>query len=401
MVVGRSGDRPDFLREPEFSRVVYRSWEDDDDDTLLMRGDLLLARRVVLLADDHDTQPDDDTIRTALSLVEQLRECDDDDPRRLLAEIVSIDHLPAARRATARAKAPLSATLVPTESLIAHAVAAVCRRQGLAGLLTHLLRSEGREIYACDAATDERGPGLSSLFGEAPLETLAKRGELGAAVDGVTPLGVVTRDEAGERRVLINPALGELDGPVLGLVAIAETGERVSELLLAGAGEAPTQPAKRIDAEFEAEPPLALRRILVCGFRPATVHLLEALLRDAEAEAAVHLLVADERSLDAAKIEFQAHGMMVRQGLHPHAGGAFSEAGEQIVWLPHDDSEPRIEIHLSVADWTSPRTLGELPGGLGSAIDFDLVLFSADGSGESDARNTTGIDDRGGAGGRA
>ena len=50
-----------------------------------------------------------------------------------------------------------------------------------------------------------------------------------------------------------------------------------------------------------------------------------------------------------------------------------------------------MQIDLTVADWTSPRTLGELPDGLGSSVDFDLILFSADGSGESDARNTTGL----------
>jgi len=139
----------------------------------------------------------------------------------------------------------------------------------------------------------------------------------------------------------------------------------------------------------------------VCGFRSATVQLLEDLLVVAEPETRVLILVADDNSRERACADLIAQGALARQGLIEAAGGQFmavsaeraasAEAGDAaIVWTSADGSR-RATVELVVADWTSPRSLGALPGPLSSAIDFDLVLFSSDGSGESDARNTTGL----------
>lgn len=401
VVVGRSPERPDFLHEPEFARVVYRAWEDNDDDVLMHRGDVLAARRVVLLANDADPQPDDDTIRTTLSVVEQMRECQDDAPRRMIAEIVSLDSLPAADRACNRARFPLSTQVIATEALIARCVAAVCRRRGLADLLTTLLRSEGHEIYAW---TPDYGASLdfSSTGGPDPLEALARAGAKGGA-QRVIPIGIIPADESASASTtmsslavrapgaILNPR-GPLDGKVRGLIAIAENALRLDDFVAAHAGATPQPANAAFDVELETEAPLPLRKVLLCGFRPATVQLLESLLAHAEPDARVMLLVADEHARLQALDKLAAHGVMVRHGLVDGALGSFEvDAEASAVQWRSADGVRAARLDLCVGDWTSPRTLGELPREMGSAIDFDLVLFASNGSGESDARNTAGL----------
>jgi hypothetical protein len=85
--------------------------------------------------------------------------------------------------------------------------------------------------------------------------------------------------------------------------------------------------------------------------------------------------------------------VLAGQGLAAADVGDFEVTNEdegQVQWT-RGDGQDRATLEVHVADWTSPRTLGALPGALASAIDYDLVLFSSDGSGESDARSTTGL----------
>jgi hypothetical protein len=385
VVVGKDPERPAFLREPEFSRVVYRAWEDGDDDTLVSRGDLLMARRVILLAADCDHMPDDDTIRSSLSVVEQLRDCEDERPRHLLAEIVSQDNLPAAQRAISRSKTPLRTTVVPTEALLARCVAAVCRHQGMAGLLTELLRSEGKEIYGWEEAAGA-GPKLASCRGKSPLEALARAGSRGQKA--VTPLGVLVGEEGGASRAVLNPRAGS--GEVRGVIALADTVYELDALVAAYGDADPSEPALVHELEFEVEAPVALQRILVCGFRPGNVLLLETLLGQAKADAMVHILVADQKTRAQALEAFTARSALLRQGMSAESSGRFLAAGDGLRW-ESEDVGSRIDIRLTVGDWTSPRSLGDLPGEISNAIDYDLIVFAADGSGESDARNTTAL----------
>jgi len=390
VVVGRQKARPNYLNEPEFASVVYRAWNDDDDDTLMSRGDVLTARRVVLLAGESDTQPDDDTIRSLLTIVEQLRNREDDEPRQVLAEIANLDNLPAAGRAASRALPCHRTTLLPTEVLIARCVAAVCRQRGLADLLTQLLRSEGREIYAWESETPQLR--LPACEGPAPLELFARAGCSPPAPDKrVVPLGLIVGSGRASDAVL-NPGAVAI-GQVRGLIAIADNASRVDDLVASqGSGMAGT-PSAKFQAQFLPEPPLALQRVLVCGFRGATVQLLDSLLTGARPSTPVDvlLLVADEDQREQALADFAAQGVLARQGFSPVNAGDF-EVGED-GWVQWTGGEGRGQaaIELRVADWTSPRTLGNLPGTSASAIDYDLILFSSDGSGESDARNTTGL----------
>src|SRR5690606_1822197 len=50
LVVGRSHDPPDFLRQPDLAQVIYRQVQVDEE-SFLQRTDVADAQRVVLLAD--------------------------------------------------------------------------------------------------------------------------------------------------------------------------------------------------------------------------------------------------------------------------------------------------------------------------------------------------------------
>src|SRR5690606_6329185 len=61
LVVGRSHDPPDFLRQPDLARITYRQ-ADVEDESFLARANVAQAQRVVLLADFDVADPDAATI---------------------------------------------------------------------------------------------------------------------------------------------------------------------------------------------------------------------------------------------------------------------------------------------------------------------------------------------------
>ena len=72
VVVGRSDDRPAFLRRPDLARIVYRPATAADPDFML-RADVARAQRVVVLADLEAQNPDAETIRALLMIHDTLR----------------------------------------------------------------------------------------------------------------------------------------------------------------------------------------------------------------------------------------------------------------------------------------------------------------------------------------
>src|SRR5690606_29098266 len=89
-------------------------------------------------------------------------------------------------------------------------------------------------------------------------------------------------------------------GEVRGLIGIADNAVRIDELVAAQAAASPATPSAKFQAQFVPDPPLPLAHVLVCGFRGATVQLLDSLLTGARASSCVEvlLLVADEDQRD-------------------------------------------------------------------------------------------------------
>ncbi|MCB9570104.1 MAG: hypothetical protein H6710_23340 [Myxococcales bacterium] len=400
LVVGHSDDPPEFLRGTDMAHVVYRPWTSDDA-ALLKRTDMGVAQRVMLLANLDAPDPDAETLQTLLTLVENggaPRRGPGERPQLLIAEILDESAIPAAR--TAISGSGTRAFIVPSERLLALFMAATIRRPRSTQLLDVLLASHGHELYTCYFDV----PGLAYRCENAPpipSEPAAAMRLLRARSRGQTllPLGLLTRplrDQPHEPdvEVCLNPAP---DTPPLpaggcrGFVAIAANFAVVrdfAEALRAPAEEAPTPPA-----EAEATPPrfaraatAPMKRILICGFRSATVSLIEALVI-AEPAAQILVLVESEEARAAALDDFDARTNLVRNGLLSERHGIFAADEHGALHghrLPHE-SVPLGRIEIAVGDFTSSRRLVGLPRGFGHAASMDVVVFLSSGH-DSDAR---------------
>ncbi len=411
LVVGDQEDPPDFVRLPELSRIVYRERPEDEEE-LIVRADLLLAKRVVLLADQEDPNADAETIRTMVTLVEHVRARERahrtmQRQRVLIAEVLDESNVPAAQSALATGSWSFRGFVVPTEKLLALFIASVVRRPGLGDLLEELLTSRGHEIYTCffDA------PGLSYSLEHPPdlgssargaMDTLLERG-LARTKDGgrVLPLGLLVErtGRPGERDfdVSINPPDDEPLGRVRGFVGIADRFPSIWSI----ARELPTQPepvgslAEHDEADLVL-PSLArthrrkTTRILVCGFRPGSIYMLEELFRS-DPGGEVLVLVETAQARIEALAALDAHSELVKRGLMHGRHGVFERQvdGMIAVSLDRDASHGVSAMHLCVADAMASRNLVDLPASFGHVADLDVIIFVASDTQSADKRTAT------------
>ena len=387
VVVGEHVDPPDFMRRPELAHVIYRPWTADDA-ALLRRTDMRDAQRVMLLANHAARDPDAETLQTLLTIAEGQRV----EPRArrrpqlLIAEILDESAIPAARTAIAGNQA--RAFVVPTERLLALFMASAVRQRGCVRLIEALLASHGHEIYTCYfdlpglAYTCDR-PLLAAQPVDAAMGELLRR----AAGTSVIPVGLLLPGEGGAPvRVAINPRGGEV-ASYRGFVAIARDFAAVRDFAESLRGPAP--PALPESAEI-ATPTLRraealpLRRALICGFRSATVSLVEAMVI-AEPEIELLVLVGDEAARAAALDHFDAHSNLVRNGLLPGRHGTFEAGEDGLLRLRRAGGGLVGRVQVAVGDFTSSRQLVALPLGFGHAADLDAVVLLVDAHRGSDA----------------
>ncbi len=414
LVVGRSEEPPEFLRQPELSRIVYRE-HSEQDDVLVARADLLAARRVLLLADAEDPNPDHHTIQTLVTLVERMEAGDQTRQRRvqdrervLIAEIVDESNVAAAKAALRVRRDTMRAFVVPTERLLALFVAGVVRRPGLGAVLEELLTSSGHEMYTCffDA------PGLGFRLKTLPrlpkrpadaVEALVRRGLRSKEELAVVPLGLLTACAADDPRdfeVCVNPGPNTTgNGDCLGFVAVADGFASIRAFTESLVDDPVGADPELVPGEgdgVDAPPPSAFRRspqtpvdmVLVCGFRPGTIYVIEELVRG-NPGAQVLVLVADEERLAAAREAFEAHSALVARGLMPPMHTAFSTQDDGTYVVAGDTSTDPARVHLAAADWVASRHLVDLPCDFGHVADLDVIILTSDG--KSDARISTAL----------
>ncbi|MEM6995717.1 MAG: hypothetical protein AAF721_34730, partial [Myxococcota bacterium] len=311
LVVGRDAEPPDFLRQPDLSRIVYRE-RSEEDEQLIARADLLVARRIVLLADPDEPSPDAVTIKTLLTFVERIAEREARRPelsrferrRVVIAEILDESNVAAARAAVRSGSASFRAFVVPTERLLALFIAGVVRRPGLGHVLQELLTSHGHELYTCFFHTDGLGfslddpPDLGRNYAQVMRRLLAHgmvRAHRGDA-SAVIPLGLLTGSASGrEFDVRINPAQTRGEDDIIGFVAIADGFPTVSEFAEGLSSPPETEVLEPCAAvpEFSASHSTVVEKALVCGFRPGSIYMLEELLRG-QRDGQVLVLAEDE-----------------------------------------------------------------------------------------------------------
>lgn len=406
VVIGHEPDPPDFLRQPDLARVVYRE-RGDDDETVIERADALEAERVVLLADHHDPEPDAETVRSLLSLAEGVRETVPQGrtgDRLLIAEILDDGNVAAARKAASSRSTGVPTYVIPTEKLAALFLVAVLRRRLLAPLLEELLTSRGHEIYTCffprrDLAVLERDP-------KEVLDWLLVRGL--SADKRVVPLALLgaTASHADEVVGLREDGSANGGGRYLGFAAVADSVD------VAGAftRTLSSSPGPDHDRDFDdgdavtmvRVPALRPLRTVVCGFRPGSVHLLEGLICAAPgAEILLMVATPTEREAAVAVLEARAqlaacealespHGRLRRveqDWADGHVEFEFEPAGTTLDDLPRRCGR----VHVVVADWVQDRNLVDLPLEFGHVRDADAVVLLADRVGRSDPRIATAL----------
>ncbi len=410
VVVGRDHDPPAFLREPEFAQILYRENSDDDDEAFLNRADVPLARRVVLLADPDDDTPDDDTVRTLITIVERLREVTDDDETartNLVAEIVDESNIGAAQKAIARASGRVEARIVPTERLLALFAFAVARRARAADLFINIVASSGYELYMYDYRTSEMAGGVPQLPPpHDAIESMALQGLPRHPARRVIPIGALmaTPESSPDTpsRVVLNPApdAGALypTERMCGFVALAPnrqvTADFADEQRAGGQQSAPIPP---LQFELPSLVPTAsnpLQKVLICGFRPATVNLIEAILT-AEPRGEVMVLVEGEDAKAEAIDAIEGHSNLVRNGMLAGLRGTFDaliDTKDEFQCIPGNAGGGAVgRLIIEIGDWTSSRQLMRLPRGFGAAPEMDAIIFTSSHRHGSDATTATAL----------
>jgi hypothetical protein len=415
LVVGRTEEPPDFLRDPELSRVTYRE-RDDADDTMIARADIYYAKRILLLADPDDPSPDADTIQALLNIVERVRHQVERGPRRpnerqrvIIAEVLDDSNIAAARAAVVPGRSTFRAFVVPTERLVALFIAGVVRRPGLGDLLEELLTSRGHELYTCFFQTNGLGFSMHAPpdLGRNParaIDRMLQRGLQGRST--VVPVGLLLAagdDGLHDFRVVVNPQPHDppIVGKSLGLVAVADNFGTIREFVesepkaalpeLEALEQLPRTPLPRPPA-LERSPQTPIGRVLVCGFRRGSIYMLEELLRE-QVRSEVLVLVEDEAEQRRAEDALEEHSQLVERRLMPAYHGTFTRRpdGSYVFTCPGTEVVEDSRVHLRVADWMASRHLVDLPAGFGHVGDLDAVIFVADTRGKNDARTTTAL----------
>ncbi len=426
VVVGHHADPPPFIRK--MTHIVYRQGSAADRD-FMIRADIARARRVLVLADSEAANPDAETIHALLTIHDGLHTHRTDQPKRpvlkampkrrglrqlatptahdrgrlLVAEILDERNLPAAWAAISYGSGEVRTFVVHVERLIGLFMACVARIDGIAPVLEELLSSAGHEIYTCFFASPalsyqaEAAPSLPAAPTEA-MASLRARAASRPARRSLVPIGLLYDEGEGawvSHRLWLAGEEAPTGRAWAGFVALAPSFAVVRDFADSLQQPAPAGVAAEV---IEAAPgctratDLPLRRIVVCGFRPATVGLLEALVL-AEPAAEILLLVDDEATRAAALERLAEHrGLSDYRSLTLALGSFVAQPDGSFVY------QPRLRqglvcgrVRLAVGDRASLLQLVDLPHGFGHAGDLDLALVLATGREDSDARTTQSL----------
>jgi hypothetical protein len=237
------------------------------------------------------------------------------------------------------------------------------------------------------------------------LHALFELGQRGGSSYGpIVPMGVLF-DRPGHAaprdfRVALNPGHDEplVTTHVRGVVALADSFGSVRAWASAWHGAAglasappPSLPPELVLPDLQRTRRAKTTRVLVCGFRPGTIYMLEELFRS-DPTGEVLVLVHDEATMRRALRALENHTQLILRGLMAGRHGTFSRVadGRFAVSLPESRDAPST-MWLEVADWMASRTLVELPAGFGHVGDLDAVVFVAGDGDASDPRTTTAL----------
>lgn len=336
--------------------------------------------------------------------------------RLLIAEILDERNLPAAWAAIDYGAGEVRTFVVLIERLIGLLLACTARIDGVGPVLEELLTTHGHELYTCFFAMPELAyacpdPPRLPPDQRSAMAVLRDRAFPRPARSFLVPVGLLYEETDASGFTSRKVALG-CDGQVdvgergwTGFVAAAPNFGVVRDYCedLRARPNLPgyaAQQAARELAELDVAWPtttagpgltrltqLPLRRIVVCGFRAATVGLLEALVL-AEPLAQILVLVDDEAALAAARERFREHRSLGEYRMLTLSPGSFvAQEDGSFVYQPRLNAALRCgQVRLAVGDRSALLQLVDLPHGFGHVGDLDLALLLASRSEDGDAR---------------
>lgn len=391
-VIGGDSERPDLLSRHEFNRIVYRHGVPGDPGYLSL-VDASRAKRIVVLADMADPEPDMETTSTLLTAREA------NSSAWLIAEILEDSNASAARVAGGD-----RTVVVPTEKLLGLFIAAAAYAPHQEKLLQVFLTSHGHEIYTYFFEGAE-GPLTIPEHGLS-VDAIVEAGLARPGRERVVPIGLIAGGSSGhqrdahQRELLLNTGDHCRRDQLHALIAVAENFHQMQGFARALAADglpasdkAPMALARPVP-ELQPDCPSAREeRVLLVGFRPATVTLATMLMCAGHARA-IHLLLPDEEEREAAKAAFRERRLQIQAGLwREHAPAGYFEDGEgdALRYVYGPDSEPRGQLTMAVGDLSTDWALIEVPGTQEAVGAFDLVILVGAPDGQRDARTATTV----------
>ncbi|MBL8784021.1 MAG: hypothetical protein JNJ59_03880 [Deltaproteobacteria bacterium] len=403
VVADHAEEPPAALRSGELAGVRWRT-TDQRGTGLVAHTDVATARRVVVLSKPELPFPDAHAAATVLDVREA------NVAAWVVAEILDPNNIAAARVAGGA-----RTVVVPSEKLFGVWALAAIRRPTLMSIAWELLATRGgAEVYTCFFDADGLpGPGapwvppagtrLEDLNALALSQRWSAPGKR-ARPGGVVPVGVfyagpgATGGGPETCEALLAPAPGTiLDRPVRALVAVADHfalverfGQRVYEGGVAREGEG--EPALALEVGV-GEAPIRPKKVLLCGFRPATVVVCAGLLADAVDALEIVLVMRHEDSVRVAAQTFREHGLGATTQHACFAGSFTAEEADVFRWAGPGGAAGRRggRVRLVRADWTSERTLSGLEAGVEHVAAYDTVLLLGSHEAEYDGRTAMAV----------
>jgi hypothetical protein len=393
-VVGLSEDPPSVLRQTDLRSVRYRAIASSGEG-FVVRSDVARARRVVVLAETDAPHPDALTAGAILA----IREVNAD--AWIVAEVLEQSNASATRVAGGP-----RTIIVPTEKLLALYAATAVRQPERIPILDELLSTTGgHEVftYFYDLPGFESERPSYTPNGPLPFATLHSRGL--SAVDGarILALGVVHPPPTGDAgfnraadnvhgRLALGTQLEPSSEPIRGLVAVAPDFDAVRAFASRLLHE---DVLKRARSQLRAAPkwhpvasPRALRRVVMLGFRPASVDLCAALMASYP-DIEIQLVVNDRKARDRAMATLDEHAIHIVADVWREHGpwGTFAiQPDARVRYRPYATEPETGHLRVDIADWASERTLLGLPDSgdhLGAA---DLVVLFGGTDGDVEQR---------------
>ena len=394
-LLGEDPERPAFLHVPALSPVVYRHAELGEQ-AFAERVDIAHAKRVLVLADRRRPDPDSWTVGLVLAIREATAGA------LLVAEV--LDHSNAG---AARVAGGPHTVVVPSEKLLGLYLSGVTREPGLDDVLAQLLTSRRQEIYSYIYGSDRLGSDRLTTD-LPPFDALFERGVSSRDAAPVVPVGLICAPGGDGNlaevrpQVLLNPDPAELararaEGHIpCGFLALAGSFADVAEFagrLATSTVGPPSEPPRAAPAFVGSSDRLPVRRVLMCGFRPASVSLCEALML-AHPEVQILMLVRDPPCRQRALDSLAERDTQVRLGLLREHGprGRFERLTDgRMTYLPTGAQAGLGELDVRCGDWTTDRVLVELPGSYHHVGEMDLVFFVGAMSPAADGRTAMAV----------